>query len=115
MDNAEEPARAAGVIARSKAGRVLMCRRTDGEGWAFPGGHIKEGENPAQCAWREFFKETGHRLGSPGKFLMQRTKDGVDFTTFVADVDDEFCPKLNHEHSAWAWFDPNEVLEEVME
>ena len=90
-----------------------MCKRTDGEGWAFPGGHLKDGESAEKAAMREFWEETGWRLSSAGKFLMQRIKDGVDFVTFIADVDDEFVPKLNHEHSSWAWLDPNKVLEEA--
>jgi 8-oxo-dGTP diphosphatase len=92
-----------------------MCRRTDGEGWAFPGGHLKDSEDAATAAYREFFEETGFRLGSVGTFLMQRIKDGVDFTTYLADVEGEFVPTLNHEHSAYGWFDPNEVLEEASE
>jgi 8-oxo-dGTP pyrophosphatase MutT (NUDIX family) len=105
--------RAAGVICRSQQGRILMMRRTDGEGWAFPGGGIKDGEDAAQCAWREFFEETGYRLGDAGKPLMQRIKNGVDFTTFVTNCDDEFVPRLNHEHDAYGWFDPMTVLEEA--
>jgi 8-oxo-dGTP pyrophosphatase MutT (NUDIX family) len=108
-----EPERAAGVIARSPSGRILMCRRTDGEGWAFPGGGIKDGETAERAAWREFWEETGYRLGDVGVQLMRRVKDGVDFTTFISDVDDEFVPALNHEHSSYGWFDPNEVLEEA--
>jgi 8-oxo-dGTP diphosphatase len=54
--------RAAGVICRSPHGRILMVRRTDDGTWAFPGGGIKDGEDAAQCAWREFFEETGYRL-----------------------------------------------------
>ena len=105
--------RAAGVICRSPHGRVLMVRRTDDGTWAFPGGGIKDGEDAAQCAWREFFEETGYRLGDAGKPLMQRVKDGVDFTTFVTDCEDEFVPKLNHEHSEWAWLDPRTALAEA--
>jgi 8-oxo-dGTP pyrophosphatase MutT (NUDIX family) len=112
-----EPVKAAGVIARSPSGRILMCRRTDGQGWAFPGGCQKDDEDAAQCAWREFFEETGYRLGDVGKPLMRRTKDDgrglVDFVTFIVDVPDEFVPRLNHEHSAYGWFDPKDVLEEV--
>ena len=48
-----------------------------------------------------------------GVFLMRRVKDGVDFVTYLVEVEDEFVPKLNHEHSAYGWFDPNEVLEEA--
>ena len=90
-----------------------MVRRTDGEGWAFPGGGIKPGETPERAAYREFYEETGYRLGQTGEFLMRRVKDGVDFTTYLAEVDDEFVPRLNHEHSAFAWLDPMEVLEEA--
>jgi 8-oxo-dGTP pyrophosphatase MutT (NUDIX family) len=108
-----EPARAAGVIAKSKAGRILMVRRTDGEGWAFPGGGIKEGEAAVSAALREFWEETGHQLSGPTKLFMRRIKDGVDFTTYTVPVDDEFIPKLNHEHDAYAWVDPMTTLDEA--
>jgi 8-oxo-dGTP pyrophosphatase MutT (NUDIX family) len=104
-------AKAAGVIARSPFGRILMCKRTDGEGWAFPGGHMKDGEDEAKCAIREFWEETGYRLGRVQPH-MRRVKSGVDFTTFITDVEDEFIPKLNHEHSAWGWFTPKDIMDE---
>jgi 8-oxo-dGTP pyrophosphatase MutT (NUDIX family) len=107
------PTKAAGVICKSPQGRILMCRRVDDGTWAFPGGRLKDGETAEQAAWREFFEETGYRLGDVGKFLMRRNKDGVDFVTFIADVEAEFVPKLNHEHSAYGWFEPNGVLEEA--
>ena len=109
------PVRAAGVIARSPQGRVLLCNRTDGEGWAWPGGGLKPGETPEQCAWREFFEETGYRLGGVGQPLMRRIKDGCDFTTFICNVEDEFVPRLNHEHSAYGWFDGATLLCEAEE
>ena len=105
--------KAAGVIARSPSGRVLLCRRTDGEGWAFPGGGQHDDEDAAQCAWREFYEETGFRLGSVGRLLMRRVKDNVDYSTFITEVESEFQPRLNHEHSSFGWFDPKDVLEEV--
>ena len=37
-----EPARAAGVIARSPQGRVLMLRRVDDGSWSWPGGWLKD-------------------------------------------------------------------------
>jgi ADP-ribose pyrophosphatase YjhB (NUDIX family) len=70
-----EPIRAAGVIARSPQGRVLMMRRTDGEGWAWPGGRLKDGETAEQAAWREFFAETGYRFEDVGKPLMRSVKN----------------------------------------
>ena len=113
VNETTEPLRAAGVIACSKFGRILMVRRTDGEGWAFPGGGIKDGETAEKAAYREFWEETGYRLGRLGKLQMRRIKDGVDFSTFLASVDDEFVPTFNHEHDAWAWVDPMTTLDEA--
>ena len=109
-----EPTRAAGVICRCPAtGKILMVKRTDGQGWAFPGGRIEEGESPETCAMREFLEETGFRLGRITP-LMRRTKDDgqgpVDFSTFVSECDAEFVPRLNSEHNAHGWFDPVDVL-----
>jgi len=98
---------AAGILFRSPNGRVLFMRRTDGEGWAFPGGGKKEHESIEQCAVRECMEETGYRAGHSGKLLCRRIKNDVDFTTFLYDCDDEFVPKFNHEHDAFVWVDPN--------
>jgi 8-oxo-dGTP pyrophosphatase MutT (NUDIX family) len=109
---AETPIVAAGIIARSPAGRVLMCRRTDTGEWAWPAGHQKAGETAEQCARREFREETGLELDGPLAFLMRSTAHGCDFTTFVAADVPEFAPKLNHEHDCFAWLDPKVVLAE---
>jgi 8-oxo-dGTP pyrophosphatase MutT (NUDIX family) len=107
---------AAGVIARSPQGRVLMVRQTDNGLWTFPGGKLKEGETAEQAAWRETFEETGRRLGDVGRFLMCRTKDDgqgpVSFSTYLCDVDAPFVPTLNDEHSAFAWVLSEELLAE---
>jgi ADP-ribose pyrophosphatase YjhB (NUDIX family) len=52
-----------------------MMRRTDGEGWAWPGGRLKDGETAEQAAWREFFEETGYRFEDVGKPLMRSVKN----------------------------------------
>lgn len=104
-----EPVRAAGVIARSPSGRLLM-QRTDGEGWSWPGGVIKDGETAEEAAQREFFEETGRRLGDVGMLLMRRVKD-VDYTTYIVDLKSEFVPVLNHEHNGYMWADPAAALE----
>lgn len=98
---------AAGILFRTAMGKVLFMHRTDGLGWAFPGGCIKDGETIEQCAIRECFEETNYRCGHAGKLLCRRVRDDVDFTTFVRDIDDEFVPKYNHEHSSHVWINPD--------
>jgi hypothetical protein len=67
----------------------------------------KDGETPETCALRECFEETGYVAGHVGKLLTRRVKDGVDFTTFLHDCDDEFVPRFNHEHDAFVWINPD--------
>lgn len=49
------------VSVTDPAGRrwILMVQRSDGHGWALPGGHVDPGETPAQAAVRELAEETG--------------------------------------------------------
>ena len=98
---------AAGMLFRSPIGRVLFMHRTDGRGWAFPGGTKKEHESTEQCCIREIWEETGYRAGHAGKLLCRRCQNDVDFTTYQYDCDDEFVPKYNHEHNAHLWLDPD--------
>ena len=106
--------RAAGILFRSKSGKMLVVKRSD-EGdasgqWAFPGGKIEAGETLEQAAIRECYEETGYKPESAGKFLMRRVKNGVDFTTFICDCDEEWIPVLNEEHTAHAWMAPSDLL-----
>ena len=77
---------AAGVIARSPFGRVLMVRRTDDWLWSWPGGHLKNGETAEQCAFREFFEECSYRLGRI-KLFTRRVKDDGDGLVDVGPFD----------------------------
>jgi mutator protein MutT len=105
---------AAGILFKSPEGRVLLLRRSD-EGdmagtWCVPGGKIEDGETPEKAAVREVYEETKYRCGHAGELFARRIKDGVDYTTFLHRVDDEFVPRLNNEHTAYAWVKPDEVL-----
>ena len=106
--------RAAGILFKSPEGRVLLLRRSgegDAEGqWGTPGGKIEDGETPEQAAVRECFEEMKYRAGHAGTLHSRRIKDGVDYTTFLRHVDDEFVPVLNAEHTAYAWIKPEDVL-----
>lgn len=114
--------RAAGILYVAPTGHVLLVRRTDGQGWAFPGGGIEDGESAENAARREFFEETGEefkgslilwtRRASPVSAPIPNTVEGVpsavgeevDFTTFLA-KGEAFVPKLNEEHDAYQWID----------
>jgi 8-oxo-dGTP pyrophosphatase MutT (NUDIX family) len=104
-----EPRAAAGVMITAPDGRTLFLRRSDdgdhpGE-WCFPGGGIEDGETPEAAARREVREETGHQIDggvAPIDYLHLR-HEGVDFTTFRHSVPERFVPRLNGEHSEYAW------------
>ena len=83
--------------------RALFLQRADSGMWAFPGGHIEEGETAEQAAIREAREELGSPPPGALAHLTRRIAEGVDYTTFVTRVDDEFEPALNGEHTAWTW------------
>jgi 8-oxo-dGTP pyrophosphatase MutT (NUDIX family) len=106
--------KAAFLLLRSPAGRVLLLRR-DASGdhaheWALPGGKVREGETVEDAAVRECREELGWDPGSAGKWHCRRVRDDVDATTFVRNVDSEFSPPQLREHDAFMWVDPQEAL-----
>lgn len=104
---------AAGVLLRAPSGAILLLKRsTEGDAagqWAFPGGKQEDGETLETCAVRETLEEVGYNIGAVDSVLMRRIRDDVDYTTFVKDVDDEFTPTLNNEHTAYVWIRPEDI------
>ena len=51
-----------------KDNKLLLVRRINAHGagaWSTPGGHIKFGESPEECAVREVYEETGVTVEEP--------------------------------------------------
>jgi 8-oxo-dGTP diphosphatase len=106
---------AAFMILREPGGKVLLLRRAATEDhpfeWAFPGGKIKPGESAEDAAVREVYEESCWHPGSAGKWHCRTVRDGVDATTFVRDVTSAFTPpRMNKEHTAFMWVDPDDAL-----
>lgn len=54
------------MCAVSSGNKVLMINRTKSwKGWAFPGGHLENGESIIECVKREMLEETGIVLENP--------------------------------------------------
>jgi ADP-ribose pyrophosphatase YjhB (NUDIX family) len=88
--------------------RVLFVLRADTGQWAFPGGHIEEGETACAAAVRETFEETCCVLDEQHCRFWTRTGNDygqgvVDFTTFLAEPKQEFEPWLCSEHTGYCW------------
>lgn len=108
---------AAGILFVAPDGEVLLLKRSGAETnyaghWALPGGKGEAGETPDVTAHREAAEELGGHVGgtlgggvSPMKIIDRRaTPNGMAFHTYARPVSDKFAPRLNEEHSGYAWF-----------
>lgn len=74
--------------------------------WGIVGGKVEQSETVSQALIREIQEEIGKDFSSQ-KFIPIETftSDNERFVyyTFVTCVDEEFIPKLNHEHRGYCW------------
>lgn len=117
LDAADPKGHAAGVLFMADDGDILLLRRGGKVGvdnfvghWALPGGGVDEGETPEIGADREVREEMGIEPPARKRLLDQTaTPNGMVFHTFAAPAADKFVPKLNPEHTGYAWA-PLEML-----
>lgn len=102
--------KAVGVWFYSRAtGRFLYVLRTDpkhANTWGLPGGKVEAGETLLDSMQRECQEELGHWPQNSRLIPIERftSADGVfEYNTWVAVIDSEFEPQLNHEHRGYAW------------
>jgi 8-oxo-dGTP pyrophosphatase MutT (NUDIX family) len=101
---------AAGILFIAPDDRALFLSRASSDPnapglWDFPGGKMEDMDKDlAAAAIRECKEETGRSIKA-GDITphTRRQREGVDFTTFLARVEQEFAPKLDAEHDGYAW------------
>jgi mutator protein MutT len=99
---------AGGILRRGNS--VLLCRRSAGRRWYpgtwdLPGGHVEDGELPAQTLRRELFQE----IGVVPELSAEPFADvrGADYRMFVWLIDIWSAEPVNlapAEHDAIGWF-----------
>ena len=107
---ADSAPHAAGIM-HSCGDKILLLRRSmdsvHGGTWAFPGGHVEDGEDPYNAACREFNEETG----TLAQNVTNSGKQYDGFMLYRAQGDSEFKPTLNTEHIDYMWADRDNLPE----
>lgn len=100
----------AGILFKVVRGPLyLLLKRADTGEWCIPGGHLEGDETPMEAAVRECEEEIG--VCPEGLRLAARQNSipggkGL-FTCFLQQIDEQFEPDLNEEHTDWGWFAPD--------
>ncbi|MBI5949629.1 MAG: NUDIX hydrolase [Chloroflexi bacterium] len=94
---------------------ILVMKRGAGSfsagGWFLPGGHLEEGERPAEACARELFEETGIAV-DPGAIalvdVMSYEHDGAmaHILIYRGECAPITEPEINDEHVAARWMTP---------
>jgi 8-oxo-dGTP pyrophosphatase MutT (NUDIX family) len=84
---------------------LLRSAKSPGE-WGLPGGKSERGETLKDTLRRECLEEIGYWPEDIKLFPIEQFTSADNkfvYHTFYSMVDEEFIPKLNHEHIGFAW------------
>jgi 8-oxo-dGTP pyrophosphatase MutT (NUDIX family) len=91
--------------------RYLYLLRQDNKypgSWGLPGGKAKSNESLLAALSRECQEEIGSMPVSVKLIPLEMftsADEQFQYHTFFAAIDEEFIPRLNHEHIGYAWID----------
>lgn len=99
-----------------KDGKVLLTKRSDFEVWCLPGGHVDEGESPAEAAVREAREEVGLEV-KLDRFVGVYTRLGGEYSIHlnlfaVTPIGGQINPQPD-EVLDIQFFDPTELPDEM--
>jgi 8-oxo-dGTP pyrophosphatase MutT (NUDIX family) len=101
-----------GIFLSKSTKKFLLLHRSEGKTagtWGIVGGkHEPSDQTPYEALCREVQEEIGFLPDIEKTIPLEQyeSKDGeFYYHTYVLLVKDEFMPKLNHEHSGYAWVD----------
>lgn len=98
---------AAGIFFYSKStNRYLYLLRTDSKNptWSIPGGKVEKNETLLEGLSRECLEEIDFNITDLKLVPIQKfVQNNFTYHTFFCKLENEFIPKLNNEHSGYAW------------
>jgi 8-oxo-dGTP diphosphatase len=118
MFRRRSPRHVAAAIVQRPDGKVLLLKRsafhqTNAEKWSFVTGYVDPGEAPRDAAIRELREELGIE-GTPTRagavVVVQFERRTLYIHPFLFPVE-AVDIRLEREHSAYTWIEPNEVYE----
>lgn len=110
-----------GAVVVRKAGRsfqVLLIQHVNGGHWAFPKGHVEQGETEAETARREIREETGLRVALDTGFRSMTTycpdrETTKDVVYFMAVPQDDTLSLQREEVRNAGWYSFGEAAKTV--
>lgn len=121
LSNIHKPG-ASGILTMTSNGEFLLTKRTSkahylGGYWSVPSGevNVNELESMQDCARREFFEETTHKIPDNAKLncIDRYFADNRMYFLFLYKVKTRFFVKIDWEHDDVNWFTKDNLPEPI--